>query len=254
MRPPEDLPSWLQDDDIDSSTLLEVTMDDESRFTGKIGNISDDWERIEWNIVTNEAQRTRPSRKIVVRIRSIICATPVTTPLSAPRLPFDSLQPEALNRSTFSLQSGVLFALTLTAALGISMSRDWWWPMYWQAIAAAGYTVAILCGTFASIQYGSILPEIAFTRPEVRRALPRLLVIHIAFLVAWLILLTVAIAIHPALPAWVNSKIVKGSTPFTIAIAIVFFTAVSRHVSLNRRLLEDAKSGHSPKPASEMVS
>lgn len=231
MKPPTDLPSWLQDDDIDSDTLLEVTMDDGSRFTGTLRNISDDWERVEWEV--------RPSRTIVVPIRSVVSATPVTEPLSDPHLPPASLERKPLNPSTLSLQSGLLFGTAIAVALGISTSRDWWWPAHWQVVAAVAYTMAILVGTFASVRYGAVLPEIAFTRPEVRRRLPRLALIHIGFLVAWLVLASVAIAIQPALPAWCNATFgSRGGTPFTFAIGILFFASVGRQVSINRGLLE----------------
>jgi hypothetical protein len=147
-----------------------------------------------------------------------------------------------------------LFALALAVVVAISMSRVWWWPAHWQAVAAVAYTFAVLLGTFASIRYGGVLPEIRFTRPEVRRALPRLALIHIGFLGASLVLASVAIAIQPALPAWLNAKMGSKGSLFTFAIAILFFAIVGRQVSINRRLLENAKSEDSPKSAQELFS
>ena len=242
MQPPKDLPFWLQDDDIDSSTLLEVVMNDGSRFTATIGDISDDWLRMQWNVVTERTTRRRPARTMVVPIKSVVSAQPVSEPLSDPQLPAgsDSIDRGPLNVSTFTVQSGVLFAAGFAIMIGIVMTHDWWVPAHWQALAAVAYTTVILVGTFASVKFGSVLPEIPFTRPQVRTNLPRLALIHVGFLAACLVLVTFAIAIHPALPAWVNVNIGRGTTLFTFVIALALFAFIGKHVSMNRRLLEGA--------------
>lgn len=242
MRPPKDLPSFLQDDDIDSDTLLDVTMNDGSRFTGTIGDISSDWERMEWHIVTGRTQGKRRSEKIVVPIRSIVSATQIGVPLGEPRLPVDPFERTGLNGRTFSMQSTLLFALAIALGLPTLYFYDVWWPAYWPIIVAVAYTAAVLIGTFASVKFGAVLPEIPLMRPEVRVALPRLLLIHAGFLAACLLIMGFAIAIHPWVPAWMNERTARGSTVFTFGIGLAIFAIVSKQVSINRRDLENAKS------------
>ena len=240
MKPPDDLPSFLQDDDIWPYTLLDVTMNDGSRFTAMYGDISENWQRMEWRIVTNEAERKRPKRTIIVQIRGIASAVPAEQPNSEPILPAsaESLENEPLNPSTFTLQSGILFAIGIPAVIAVSYFRDWWWPAHWQVVALALYTIAVLVGTFASIRVGSVLPEIPLAAPHVRTRLPRLAAIHIVCLAAFLVVLAFAIAVQPSAPGWVNAKVFRGATFLEIAVGIALYAMLNRQVSFNRRLLE----------------
>lgn len=127
----------------------------------------------------------------------------------------------------------VLFILLADRSYGIQLA------------SLVGYTSAIVLYTFSRNRG---MPRYLFRCPYVRLVLPRLVLRHLGFLVALVILETEALRIRPRLPAsWLVDSGRHGNMPpfvtvlFILCICLAFIEVIS-----NRALLHRAHSGLVP--------
>ena len=113
-------------------------------------------------------------------------------------------------------------------------------PYGFQEASVIVYTIFVVFFTFASTgtKTGRDTPTFMFTCPTVKTQASRLLWRHLAFLVALVVLQTLALAVRPNLSDWWNAG-AKG-TPFEMALLFLCLGLGYTQAFTNRRLLDRA--------------
>lgn len=229
-------PQWL--DKADLGTVAVLTLDDGERLTAEILDFNDERDELMVDVVSSKHPHP-PSRQ---RGRTIPVSRVVSfEPRSRAEQPWPYSDP-CRGRSFSSARFLLLATLFLSWTIGslplffLLMKR----PYGFQGWSAVVYTVFVVFFTFASTgtRTGKDTPPYMFTCPAVRTQVSRLLWRHLGFLVALVVLQTLAFAARPNLPDWWNTD--RRGTPFEMVLMFMCMGLAFAQVFTNRRLLDSA--------------
>ncbi len=221
---------------VDVDTVAVLTLDDGECMTAEIREFNDDRGELIVDVVSsNRPYSSSGRRRHAIPVSRVVSCEPQARagqpwPLSDP-----------CRGAPFSIARFVwLGALFLCPILGcvplflVLMKR----PYGLQEASAIVYTMWAAFFTFAATR--EIRPYM-FTCPAVQAQVPRLLWLHLVFLVALFALQTAAVAVHPNLPDWWNT--VRGrrdASPFDLALMFLCLGLGYAQVFTNRSLLDRA--------------
>ena len=214
------------------------TLDDGEQVTAEI---------VEFNEGTNEiVVQPIPGSASQINVEQLTRAIAVDCVLS-----FDpeansshiSQHSDPCRNSSFSISRFVLMTtLFLSATVGslalfiTFMNRE---PYRLQELSTISYTFAVVFATFAAIKGDR---HYLFSCPIVKSQISQLLLRHVGFLIALVLLESAGLAIRSSLPAWWSLRDSKGGTPFELFLSLSCYGLGFVEVFTNRSILQRAHS------------
>jgi hypothetical protein len=222
----EELPEWL--DKTEASLVGVFTTADGEQFTAEIVEFDEERSEIVVDVIHPSSFQGRQS----IPVDRIVSFDPRDRTLQ--QWPYsDPCRSSPFSLARLSLMTTLFFSMTVG---GFSLFLLWAdTPYGLQRASAITYSFAEVFLTFAAT---GRLRRYLFTCPAVVPQIPRLILRHLAFVVALFVLQTAMLAVRPSLPGWCTTRDSKGGTPFELAGLLLCIGLGFAQVFANRSLLD----------------
>lgn len=241
-------PDWLEK--AVPNTLGILTLQGGERITVEMGWLNEDGDKLSVEVINtdNLSNNARRSHR-TIPLHRIVSFEP--QPHLVEQWPFsDPCRNRKLTAPRFYLFTTIiLIGFVGSIPLFLTLIGR---PYGLQEASVIAYTCFVLFFTFATHGSGPVgptIPGFKFTCPAVKPQLPRLLRLHLGFLVVLFALQTEMLAARPRLPDWWNTPGSKGSTPFDLVMFFLCFGILWTQILTNRWLLKRAHRQYSEQQA-----
>ncbi len=235
MLPDQELPPWLEDDDISLGTMAQLTLDDGDRITAELVDFDLERREIVVDVVSPAHSHARSDRvHRTIPVDSVVSFEP--QPRETQPWPYsDPCRASSFSFARFALMTTIFLCLVPgSIPLFLLLTK---YPFGIQLASAISYTLFEAFFTFAATRG---FPRFLFTCSAVQPQIPRLLWRHLGFLAILFAFQTVALAVSPSLPGWWHMEDKKGATPFVLVLMLLCYALGFAQVYTNRALLKRA--------------
>jgi len=233
-------PEWL--DKADAGALGVLSLANGERITAQIVGLNEEGDRLSVQVIpsegfTRKGLQTRRSHRYIPLHR---IASFEPKPFLMEQWPFSDPCRHKSSGPRLLLMSAIFLCMTIGSMLLVVLLRGTLHGL--QVASLVFYTLFVVFFTFATTgsRGGGNVPGYKFTCPAVEPQIPRLLWLHLIFLIALLVLETAAQSIPPHLPDWWNIQDKKGFTPFETALLLLGIGLAMTQILTNKSLLNRA--------------
>ncbi len=238
-------PEWI--DEAGPGTVGVLTLENGERVTAEVTELDEGKDRLSVKVISPEGPTQSGRRKHrAIPLHRIISFKP--EPNLMEKRPYsDPCRDLSISHPRSDLLTIIFLSMTIgSVPLFLVLIKR---PFGLQEASIITYTLFEVFFTFAHHGGGVSGPDVPpfkFSCPAVEPQIPRLLLRHLGFLIALVVLQTEMLAVHPHLPNWWSIKDRKGMAPFDGAFLLLCLVLAWTQVLTNRALLKRAHKEFSP--------